>query len=83
MPFGLNNAGAIYQRLMDHIFVRQKSRNVEVYMDDILVKTPVGGNYVKDLTEVFGQLRAYNVWLNPEKCIFGVRARKFLGFMLT
>jgi hypothetical protein len=83
MPFGLKNAGATYQRLMDRIFQDQKGKIVEVYVDDLLVKTPRGGNHVTDLQAVFDQLRLYNVRLNPDKCMFGVRAGKFLGFMLT
>ena len=54
-----------------------------MYVDDILVQTPIRGDHVKDLAEVFRQLRAYNVRLNPDKCMFGVRVGKFLGFMLT
>src|SRR5215469_15178013 len=80
IPFGLKNAGATYQRLMDRVFTNQKGRNIEVYVDDILVKTPIG---IADLNEVFDRLRLYNVRLNPDKCMFGVRAGKFLGFMLT
>nr|XP_025661188.1 uncharacterized protein LOC112756783 [Arachis hypogaea] len=83
MPFGLKNAGATYQRLMDKIFAKQIGRNIEVYVDDMVAKTKVGKNHLDDLTEIFGQLRKYNMRLNPEKCAFGVQSGKFLGFMLT
>nr|XP_025682208.1 uncharacterized protein LOC112783462 [Arachis hypogaea] len=67
MPFGLKNAG----------------RNIEVYVDDMVAKTKVGHSHIEDLAEIFGQIRAYNMRLNPEKCAFGVRGGKFLGFILT
>ncbi|XP_016164514.1 uncharacterized protein LOC107607039 [Arachis ipaensis] len=83
MPFGLKNAGATYQRLMDKIFTKQLGRNIEVYVDDMVAKTKIGNNHLDDLTEIFGQLRKYNMRLNHEKCAFGVQSGKFLGFMLT
>ncbi|XP_072061946.1 uncharacterized protein [Arachis hypogaea] len=83
MPFGLKNAGATYQRLMDKVFAKQIGRNIEVYVDDMVAKTKIGNNHLDDLTEIFGQLRKYNIRLNPEKCAFGVQSGKFLGFMLT
>nr|XP_025678202.1 uncharacterized protein LOC112778047 [Arachis hypogaea] len=83
MPFGLKNAGATYQRLMNKVFDQQIGRNVEVYVDDMVAKTKVGQSHVDDLAEIFGQIRAYNMRLNPEKCAFGVQGGKFLGFILT
>nr|XP_025684548.1 uncharacterized protein LOC112785303 [Arachis hypogaea] len=83
MPFGLKNAGATYQRLMDKIFAKQIGRNIEIYVDDMVAKTKIGKNHLDDLTEIFGQLRKYNMRLNPEKCAFFVQSGKFLGFMLT
>ncbi|XP_072078031.1 uncharacterized protein [Arachis hypogaea] len=74
MSFGLKNAGATYQRLMDKIFAKQIGRNIEVYVDDMIAKTKVGKNHFDDLTEIFGQLRKYNMRLNPEKCAFGVQS---------
>ncbi|XP_073154100.1 uncharacterized protein [Henckelia pumila] len=73
MPFGLKNAGATYQRLMDRVFASQIGRNVEVYVDDILVKSQDDVGLLADLEETFSTLRAYQVKLNPEKCVFGVR----------
>ncbi|XP_073130781.1 uncharacterized protein [Henckelia pumila] len=83
MPFGLKNAGATYQRLMDRVFASQTGRNVEVYVDDILVKSQDDVGLMADLEESFSTLRAYRVKLNPEKCVFGVRGGKFLGYMLS
>ncbi|XP_072059698.1 uncharacterized protein [Arachis hypogaea] len=83
MPFGLKNAGATYQRLMNKVFDQQIGRNIEVYVDDMVAKTKDGHSHVDDLAEIFGQIRAYNMRLNPEKCAFGVRGGKFLGFILT
>ncbi|XP_072067016.1 uncharacterized protein [Arachis hypogaea] len=72
MPFGLKNAGATYQRLMDKIFTSQIGRNIEVYVNDMVAKSTHTANHVKDLIEIFQQLRKYNMKLNPEKCAFGV-----------
>ncbi|XP_073152040.1 uncharacterized protein [Henckelia pumila] len=77
------NAGATYQRLMDRVFASQIGRNVEVYVDDILVKSQDDVGLLADLKETFSTLRAYQVKLNPEKCVFGVRGGKFLGYMVT
>ncbi|XP_057760016.1 uncharacterized protein LOC130980341 [Arachis stenosperma] len=83
MPFGLKNAGATYQRLMNKVFDQHIGRNIEVYVDDMVAKTKIGESHIKDLAKIFGQIRAYNMRLNPEKCAFGVQGGKFLGFILT
>jgi len=83
MPFGLKNAGATYQRLMDKVFKDQIGRNMEVYVDDMVVKSGEVEKHLRDLEEVFARIREYNIRLNPEKCVFGVKGGKFLGFMLT
>jgi len=83
MPFGMKNAGATYQRLMDKVFKEQIGRNMEVYDDDMIVKSCMVEEHVKDIEEVFARIRKYNIRLNPEKCVFGVRGGKFVGFMLT
>ncbi|XP_073153008.1 uncharacterized protein [Henckelia pumila] len=70
MPFGLKNAGATYQRLMDKVFDSQIGRNMEVYVDDILVKSQDDVGLLTDLEETFSTLRTYCVKLNPEKCVF-------------
>ena len=83
MPFGLKNAGATYQRLMNRMFAPQIGRNVQVYVDDMLVKSRREEDHLKDLKETFYTLRSYNMKLNPGKCAFGVTAGKFIGFMVS
>ena len=83
MPFGLKNAGATYQQLVNHMFRPQIGRNVEVYVDDMLVKSLDEGRHLDDLQESFNTFRRYNMKLNPSKCAFGVASGKFLGFMVS
>ena len=83
MPFGLKNTGATYQRLINKMFARQIGMNVQVYVDDMLVKSLREDDHLSDLQETFDTLRAYNMKLNPNKCVFRVTARKFLGFMVS
>ncbi|XP_021735240.1 uncharacterized protein LOC110701933 [Chenopodium quinoa] len=83
MPFGLKNAGATYQRLVDQVFAEQKGRNMEVYVDDSIVKSKEAKDHVADLAETFATLRQNQMKLNPKKCVFGVRSGKFLGFMVS
>ena len=83
MPFGLKNAGATYQRLINKMFARQIGRNVQVYMDDMLVKSRWEEDHLADLKETFDTLRSYNMKLNPGKWAFGVTTGKFLGFMVS
>ncbi|KAL0385987.1 UNVERIFIED_CONTAM: Retrovirus-related Pol polyprotein from transposon.6 [Sesamum radiatum] len=65
MSFGLKNTGATYQRLVDKIFRPQIDRNIEVYVDDMLVKSKKVDEHVKDLEETFSVLRKYKLKLNP------------------
>ena len=83
MPFGLKNVGATYQRLVNQMFHPQIGRNVEVYVDDMLVKSLDEEKHLDDLQETFDTLRRYNMKLNPSKCAFGVSSGKFLGFMVS
>ena len=83
MPFGLKNAGATYQRLMNKMFTHQIGRNVQVYVNDMLVKSLHENNHLDNLQETFDTLQSYNMKLNPSKCVFGVIAGKFLGFMIS
>jgi hypothetical protein len=82
MPYGLKNALPTFVRVMSKTFGDLISDRVEVYVDDIMVKTKRGSTLVEDLTLVFDKLRATRTKLNPEKCIFGVSARKLLGFLV-
>ena len=83
MLFGLKNAGATYQRLMNKMFAHQIGRNVQVYVDDILVKSLRENDHLNDLQETFDTFRSFNMKLNPSKCVFGVTTGKFLGFMVS
>ena len=79
MPFGLKNAGATFTRLISKVLAEQLGRNVEAYVDDIVVKSEGAGDHSKDLQETFASLRREGLKLNPEKCAFGVKAGKLLG----
>ena len=83
MPFGLKNAGATYQRLVNKMFSKQIGRSMEVYVDDMLVKSKEELTHLDDLKETFATLRQYRMKLNPSKCAFGVASGKFLGFMVS
>ena len=83
MPFGLKNVRATYQRLVTHMFRPQIGRNVEVYVDDMLVKSQDEKIHLDDRQETFDTLRQYNMKLNPNKCAFGVSSGKFLGLMVS
>jgi len=83
MSFGLKNAGATYQRLMNKMFAHQIGRNVEVYVDNMLVKGRREDDHLDDLKETFDTLHSYNMKLNQSKCAFGVTPGKFLGFMVS
>ena len=83
MPFDLKNVGVTYQRLMNKMFAQQIWRNVQVYIDDMLVKSRREEDHLEDLKEIFDTLHSYNMKLNPGKCAFGVTTRKFLGFVVS
>ncbi|XP_058724210.1 uncharacterized protein LOC131595762 [Vicia villosa] len=83
MPFGLKNAGATYQRMMNKVFRGEIGDTLEVYMDDMIVKSREDSDHTLHLERVFKQARSCRMRFNPEKCTFGVRAGKFLGFYLT
>ncbi|GJU44958.1 reverse transcriptase domain-containing protein [Tanacetum coccineum] len=83
MPFGLRNAGATYQRLVDKAFHKQVGRNLEVYVDDLVIKSCVKEEIVRDIEETFKTLREINMKLNPKKCTFGVEEGMFLGYKVN
>ena len=83
MLFGLKNAKAIYQRLVNKMFSRQIWWNMEVYVDDILVKSKEEDTHLDNLKENFATFRKYQMSLNPSKWTFGVSSGKFLGFMVS
>ncbi|XP_075636630.1 uncharacterized protein LOC142608854 [Castanea sativa] len=82
MPFGLKNAGATYQRAMITIFHDMMHREIEDYVDDIVVKSKARENHFDVLRKVFERCRLYKLRMNPLKCAFGVFAGKFLSFLV-
>jgi hypothetical protein len=78
--FGLRNAGATYQRMMNIVFKNEKGDMLEVYMDDMIVKSAEDSHQRCHLESVLARARQYNMRLNPKKCTFGVKASKLLGF---
>ena len=83
MPFGLKNVGATYQRLVNRMFHKQIGTSMEVYIDDMLVKSTMVELHIAHMAEAFQILKKYNMKLNPTKCAFGVSAGKFLGFIVN
>ncbi|CAA0841636.1 Unknown protein, partial [Striga hermonthica] len=83
MTFGLKNAGATYQRLVNKMFARLIGHTMEVYVDDMLVKSEQASEHIAHLSKVFDILREYSMVLNPKKCTFGVGSGKFLGYMVS
>ena len=82
MPFGLKNAGATYQRAMNSIFHDMIGKQMEVYIDDVIVKSQSDDQHLRDLRAAFERMRAHSLKMNPLKCGFGVSAANFLGFMV-
>ena len=72
MPFGLKNAGSTYQRMMTKMFESQMGKNIEVYIDDMVVKSKIVFEHIGDLTNIFEILRRHKLRLNVSKCSFGV-----------
>jgi hypothetical protein len=83
MSFGLKNASATYQRALLACFKRQLNKNVEAYVDDVVVKTRNSDILIADLEETFASLREYRWKLNPNKCVFGVPSGKLLAFIIS
>ena len=83
MPFGLKNAGSIYQRMMTKVFKPQLGKIIEVYIDDMVVKSKMVSEHVRDLGNIFEILRKHKLCLNAFKCSFSVGSDKFLGYMVT
>ena len=83
MPFGLKNAWATYQRMMTRMFEPQLGKIIEIYIDNMVVKSKAKSEHVNDLGNIFEILRKHKLRLNASKCSFGVRLGKFLGYMFT
>jgi hypothetical protein len=83
MSFELKNVGATYQRAIQACFKRQLNKNVEAYVDDMVVNTRNSDTLIADLEETFVSLREYHWKLNPNKCVFGVPSGKLLFFIIS
>ncbi|PKA57837.1 RNA-directed DNA polymerase like [Apostasia shenzhenica] len=83
MPFGLKNGDATYQFMIDTMFKKQKGRNIEAYVDDVLIKSKCVKQHIEDLCETLNTCRTYNIKLTPLKSIFGSAYGKFLGNMVS
>ena len=83
MPFGLKNAGETYQRLVNRMFADKLGDTMEVYIDDMLVKSLHSENHLYHLRDCFKTLNEYRMKLNPAKCTFGVTSGEFLGYIVT
>ncbi|GJV85262.1 reverse transcriptase domain-containing protein [Tanacetum coccineum] len=77
------NAGATYQRLADKAFHKQIGRNLEVYVDDLVIKSRTEDEIVRDIEETFKTLRKINMKLNPKKCTFEVEEGMFMGYKVN
>jgi hypothetical protein len=82
MTFGLKNASATYKRAMNFIFHDLLGIILEIYIDDVVVKSDSMDNYLADLRLTLQKIRRYGLKMNPLKCVFGVSAGKFLGFII-
>ena len=81
--FWIEESRSHIPKLVNRMFSHQIGRNVEVYVDDMLVKSKDEANHLDDLKETFSTLHKYNMKLNPAKCVFVVASRKFLGFIVS
>ena len=83
MSFGLKNAGATYMRAMTTIFPKMIHKEIEVYVDDVIIKSRESSDHLKHLRKFFNHLCHYKLKLNPPKCAFGVPTDKLLGFIVS
>ncbi|WP_284130550.1 reverse transcriptase family protein, partial [Klebsiella pneumoniae] len=83
MPFGLKNAGPTYQRAMMLIFHDMIHLDLEVYVDDLAVKSKKKEEHAKTLARVHQRAKQCNLKMTPKKCVFGVSSGKLLGFIVS
>ena len=83
MPFGLKNADATYQCMIQTCLEKQISKTVEAYVDGVVIKIRHVESLIDDLRLMFDNLRTYDIKLNPKKCVFCVPAGKLLGFIFS
>ncbi|GAA0153684.1 hypothetical protein LIER_11860 [Lithospermum erythrorhizon] len=82
MAFGLKNVGGTYQRMVNKLFSTEISWNMNIYVDDMLIKSREAEDHEANLKESFENLRRNKIRLNLDKCVFGVTSAKFLGNMI-
>ena len=83
MSFSLKNARSTYRRMMMKMFESQMGKNIEVYIDDMVVESKIVSEHIRDLANIFKILRGHKLRLNAFKCSFGVGSDKFLSYMVT
>ena len=83
MSFGLKNAGSTYQRMMTRMFEPQLGKNIEIYVDDMVIKSKMVAEHLGYLNDIFDVLRRHKLRLNASKCSFSMGSGKFLGYMVT
>ena len=82
-PFGLKNAGATYMTEMTTLFHDMIHKEIEVYVDNVIIKSKKSSNHLDVLRKFFARLHKYNLKLNPTKCVFGIPVGKLLGFIVS
>lgn len=82
MPFGLKNVGATYQRVMNYMFHNSIETFMQVYIDDIIIKSSSKNGHLDHLRQSFERVRKYGLKMNPLKCVFGVHVGDLLGFVV-
>ena len=83
MPFGLKNVGATYQKAMVTLFHDMMHKEIEVYVDELIVKSRKNENHIKNLRKFFERLRKFQLKHNPVKCTFDATFEKLLGFIVS
>jgi hypothetical protein len=83
IPFGLKNAGATFQRAMDHAFKDLIGKFMEDYQDDLTVHSKLRERHIKHLRQVFERCRMYGISLNPKKCLFSISEGNILGHIVS
>lgn len=83
MSFDLKNAGAEFYNMINHMFSKHLGKNIEAYVDNIMIKLKIVDSFLDDVVEAFDIMNHYGLKLNPKKCSFGVEAGRFLGYMVS
>jgi hypothetical protein len=83
MPEGLKNASPTFTRMIRAVFKPQIGRNIQAYVDDLIVKSSDWASHVSDLAETFANVRRAGLKLYPEKCVFGITKGKILGCLIS